>query len=309
MIRTRWVTAALAVAVLAVLAVVVGLVRTWDLGLSVTGPGPDGSRPALTHPSPTTRPGLTRAAVAPGHATPPAHPAPARPRPVAGRFEVTATGSASGSLRLRRVIHPDMSHVTFDRSGSYAGVWVLDARGTVVASALLLAGPGHRPYTSSPDALPAGTYTVYVVGKGRVAARIPLRPGEAGLAMRATRPTTASYAESVHTMHPLDSAYTLRLHVPTAPAFGYTGGFINTPARAASTVDVCLTQRGAACRHQVDPEYSQSSELNGRGGYYGQSFALPPYAVAEGRDVLVDVHARSTGSTDVTAWTFTVRLT
>jgi hypothetical protein len=206
------------------------------------------------------------------------------------------------------VLHPDLSRVTFTSNGSYAGLWILDAHGTVVGNALRLKGPGHRPYTSTPDALPAGTYTVYVVGQGHVVASVPLRRGEQGLSLTATRATTASYLETRHTMQRLESTSAVRLHIPSAPAaMGYGGGFIDTPAHGATSVDVCLARRDAGCRHHVDPEYSQDAQLADR-GYYGASFALPPYLVDEGRDVLVTVDTHSTGATAVTAWVFTVRL-
>ena len=211
-------------------------------------------------------------------------------------------------FHLRRVVHPDLQHVSFTGGGKYAGLWILDARGAVLGSALRLEGAGHRPYAGSPDALTAGTYTVYLVGDGPVSARIPLGRGEAGLALTVTRPTTASYTETKHVMPATESEATVRLPVPRQPAaMGYAGGFLRSPPRAVTEIDVCLPRRDATCRHHVDPEYAQQTQL-GDGGYYGSSFGLSPSTVAEERDVLVSVEAHSTQPTVVTAWRFTVRL-
>src|SRR4051812_10710196 len=226
----RWLTAVL---VVPALALAIGLTRSSGPDASPVPPGsqhPGAGGAHLSTPSGAhSRPGEApaRAAVGEHRGAAPAQ------RPTPARFEVTAASSASVQLRLRRVIHPDLQRTTFTSTGSYAGVWILDAHGNVVGSALRLRGGGHRPYTSSPDALAAGTYTVYLIGKGRVAAHIPLRAGEAGLSITATRPTTASYTQTRHTIAPTEGRSTVRLPIPDAPAStGYAGGFMLTSSRA-----------------------------------------------------------------------------
>jgi hypothetical protein len=229
--------------------------------------------------------------------------------PGATALSVTAARSASTTMRLGSALHPDMTHVSFTRSGTYAGLWILDAHGTTVASAFVITDfTGDRYYSRTPDVLAPGTYTVYLLAKERVTATVPLGKKESGRRLTATRPATAAYTSTSHTMSAVETSYQQRLHIPVSGAVvGYAGGFVDTrPGGASSSVAVCLPRRDAACASS-DPHAAESSALNVGGGY-GSSFALTRPLMSERRDVLLDAEVKGTGSTVATCWAFTVQV-
>ena len=241
----------------------------------------------------------------------PAATAPARPPKPAppGSFDLLAQHSARVQVRLAKATHPAFSAAHFTRSGRYAGIWVVDSHGTVVGSALQIAGTSGNPdrkYSESPDVLPAGTYTFYVLGEGRTTAHVPLPSGETGVNKTATRTVAASYLTKAYTMQPIETNVALRLHLPKTSAVGYAGGYIETPGSAASTVDVCLPRRDAKCA-AGDPHQNNNSQVTVGGGF-SVTLAVTPTLLRQGRDDLLTVQAHGTGSTVMTCWSFTVSL-
>jgi hypothetical protein len=233
-------------------------------------------------------------------------PSPAPRPPAAGSLVFESEGNARVQVRLATSTHPELSDAEVERSGRYAGVWIVDGHGTVVGAVLDLvntAGKPDRRYSTTPAFLPAGTYTAYVVGDGPARVRIPLRSGEKGLAATATRAVRVTYATTSHTMGATETSASLRLHLPTSSAVGFTGGYMDTPGGAASTVSVCLPHRDAACA-SGDPQRNDSSQLNVGGGY-GVTFVLTPSLLDQRRDVLLTNDVYGSG-TEMTCWSFTV---
>jgi hypothetical protein len=244
----------------------------------------------------------------------PAQPAP-RPQPQAsssrrGALFFDARKSASTRIRLTERVHPHLAQTAFSRSGSYAGVWIVDARGEVVAVALELRNAGDRRlrhYTRTPDTLPAGSYTVYVLGTGPTSVSIPLDQREQGLQATATRSATVAYASTARPLAATEMEAKLRLHLPTSPKMaGLAGGFVETPGSMSSTVAVCLPHRDAPCS-SADPQKEESSQVTVDGGY-GVSFDLTGDLLDDRRDVLLTGTVRGTGSTVFTCWSLTVAL-
>src|SRR4051812_19487921 len=120
---------------------------------------PDAS--TATAPKAAQQPGaLARSSAAAGapRAAAPGQPAAAPaaapdPSPAPGGYiDVVAQRSARVQIRLPRATHPDFFRTVFDRTGHYAGVWLLNADGAVVGSALELIGPdGKRAPRYSTD--------------------------------------------------------------------------------------------------------------------------------------------------------------
>jgi hypothetical protein len=272
---------------------------------TVTAPRTEGQVAAV-------RPSLGRAVAVPDSTAGPRAVAPAAApgpkQPPAGRLDLVAEHSARVQIRLTRTTHPNFFETAFDRTARYAGVWVLDRKGTVVGAALELVGTNGNPprrYTDSPTLLPAGVYTVYVVGDGPTGAHVPLQPGEKGLSATATRSVTASYATRSQTMGPAETSGSMRLRLPTSRSVGYGGGFIDNDGGAASTVDVCLPGRDGACT-SGDPQSGGTQVIVD--GSVGAAFDLTPDLLSEPRDVLLDADVQATGSTRLTCWWFTVAL-
>jgi hypothetical protein len=270
---------------------------------------------AATAPMPAAQPGtLGRPLASPAapHAAGPgqqaAAPAPDPSQPEEGSIDVMAERSARVQVRLTKTTHPDFFETAFDRSGRYAGLWVLDSHGAVVGAALELAGAKGKPaqrFTDHAPFLPAGTYTVYVVGDGPTGAHVPLQPGEKGLTATASRAVSATYTTKSKTMGPAEAAGSLRMGMPATSAVGFAGGFIDNPGGAASTVTVCLPRRDAECTSR-DPESDGTQVIVG--GSVGSVFDVTPKLLRDRRDVLLDAEVHGTTPTELVCWSFTVAL-
>jgi hypothetical protein len=233
-------------------------------------------------------------------------PAP-KPAP-AGSIDVVAQRSARVQIRLTKATHPDFFRTAFDRSGRYAGVWVVNADGDVVGATLELVDRKGQPadrFTQSLPVLPAGTYTFYVAGAGPTGVHIPLESGEKGLSARATRAVTSTYTTTSHTLSPAETSGSLRMHLPTTPGVGYAGGFIDNAGGVASTVTACLPRRDAECQ-SGDPE-SDGTQLT-VGGSVGSVFDLTPDLLRQRRDVLLDADVHGTTPTELVCWSVAIAL-
>jgi hypothetical protein len=245
-------------------------------------------------------------AAAPGQQA--AAPAPGPGEPEEGSLDVVAQRSARVQVRLTRSTHPNFFETAFDRSGRYAGVWVLNSHGAVVGAALELAGQKGKQaqrYTDSPGQLPAGVYTVYVVGDGPTGAHVPLQPGEKGLTATATRAVSAGYTTKSQTLGPAEQSGSLRMRMPATSSIGFAGGYIDNAGGMASTVTVCLPRRDAECTSR-DPESDGTQVIVG--GSVGSVFDLTPKLLRDRRDVLLDTEVHGTTPTDMVCWSFTVAL-
>jgi hypothetical protein len=267
---------------------------------------------AAPHPAPAARPAPEPAG---GAANAPAAPAvQAQPQAPSTRAETLffdARKSASTRVRVTERVHPHLAQAVFSRSGRYAGVWIVNARGVLVAAAVELYNDGDRRlrhYSTTPDDLPAGTYTVYVLGTGPTSVSIPLDKREEGLQATATRPATVAYASKARPMATTETEASLRLHLPTSSSMaGFAGGYVETPGSMTSTVAVCLPHRDAPCA-AGDPQQEKSSQVTVDGGY-GVSFDLTGSLLDDRRDVLLDGTVHGTGSTVFTCWSIAVALT
>jgi hypothetical protein len=230
-----------------------------------------------------------------------------RPAP-AGSIDVVAEHSARVTVTLAKEAHPDFYRTVFDRTGRYAGVWVVDEDGVVVGSTLDVVnqkGKTSSRFATSLPVLPAGTYTVYIAGEGPTSAEIPLQSGEKGLTTRATRSVSSTFARKTHTMESAAVSGSLRMRLPTVEGIGTAGGFIDTVGGVASTVSVCLPRRDAECRSGDPANDGTQFTL---GGSYGSMFDLTPTILDVGRDVLLDAEVHGTNPTELVCWSVVVAL-
>ncbi|MDX6274335.1 MAG: hypothetical protein QOJ92_1545 [Frankiales bacterium] len=228
------------------------------------------------------------------------------------QFGFDAARSARATMDLRSPRHPDIDGSSLRGGRTYRGLWIVTSRGAVAAAVLEIVradGSAGRRYTTAAAVLPAGHYTVYVLGDAPVRVSVPLAAGEGGLKVHASRAVVSTYRTTTHSVTALEQAGTVsvRTAVPkSAAAVGFGGGFYSFPGGGTASFDLCLPHHGAACAAS-DPQESQGPNIQVKGGS-GMALSLTRALVAQGRDVLLSAQVRTTGNAVLTSWSFTVNL-
>ena len=224
-----------------------------------------------------------------------------------------AAHTASTHVDLPATVHPDFRDAAITVGGTYGGVYLVSDDGTVAGGVLVEPGPdGRRIPTTGPsygteigDAseLPAGGYTVYVVGDGATEVAVELAAGEHGLTVTASGPATAAYRRVVDVFATGATSANRRLAVDAdGTSVGIAGAWLDSQGNHTNArVTACLAVAASPCTGD-DPQDTSTVGVGLAGSAVGAGVVVENGLLDGGRDLVT--HGEAAAATDGTLVTW-----
>jgi hypothetical protein len=229
-----------------------------------------------------------------------------------------AKHAASARVHLPETVHPSMPNDFPEIGGTWGGVYLVGDDGFLGGAVWVprpqwphngetLAPYAVMPMGSALKEIPAGAYTVYVLGDGPVEITLDLRSNELGLAVTATTPARAVYRD-VESGFPAGVSSAVRLPIDADGGWaGIAGGWYDAGPTQPSTIRGCLARPGSGCTAD-DPSDESFLTVTAVSGLAAFSVDFEPGFLTQRRDVVGRADANSSAESRLAVWYVAVLL-
>jgi hypothetical protein len=229
-----------------------------------------------------------------------------------GYLDLSSTGSASTHIELTDDAFVQAYDTEVTTAGRYAGLYLVSDDGTTrgglyrmldtgFSTLDITAGMTELSGAFQDGDLPAGGYTVYVLGEGSVRVRVPIWSDGAGITATASTPATVHFGHTSRTFQAGEVEATVRLPITGDTTSVGTAGAIFGGNKTNSGITICLSARDTACAGD-DPQGDSGATVSLAGGTEGGGVEVEEGTLAVDRDVLAKASASAQTDGRVYAW-------